>query len=66
MSIKNIDLSYIQQNFTFVPYQNRQAMPNKQLNTIGLDIEKLVALGKQLNGMLADFQLYYQNLRGFH
>lgn len=57
---------YDNKNFTFVPYQNRKAMPNKQLNTIGLDVEKSVELGKHLNRLLSDFQLYYQNLRGFH
>ena len=41
-------------------------MPNKQLDTIGLDVEKSKALGKQLNELLSNFQLYYQNLRGFH
>ena len=41
-------------------------MPNKQLNTIGLDVEKSQLLGDQLNELLSNFQLYYQNLRGFH
>lgn len=41
-------------------------MPNQQLNTIGLDTEKSVKLGNQLNELFANFQLYYQNLRGFH
>lgn len=41
-------------------------MPNTQLNTIGLDVEKSRNLGAQLNELLSNFQLYYQNLRGFH
>lgn len=41
-------------------------MSNRQLNTIGLDVEKSAVLGKNLNGLLSNFQLYYQNLRGFH
>jgi len=36
------------------------------LNSIGLDIEKTKILSKELNGLLANFQLYYQNLRGIH
>jgi len=36
------------------------------LNSIGLDIEKTTVLAKGLNGLLANFQLYYQNLRGIH
>jgi len=36
------------------------------LNYIGLDTEQSVALGQSLNGLLADFQLQYQNLRALH
>lgn len=36
------------------------------LNSIGLDTEKTKALAKDLNQLLANFQLYYQNLRGIH
>lgn len=36
------------------------------LNSIGLDLEKSRALGKELNILLANFQQYYQNLRGIH
>lgn len=41
-------------------------MRNKQLNTIGLDVERVASLGNELNNLLSNFQLYYQNLRGFH
>lgn len=41
-------------------------MPNQQLSTIGLNKEKSVKLGEQLNALLSNFQIYYQNLRGFH
>ncbi len=41
-------------------------MPNKQLSSIGLDMDKSQQLGTQLNTLLSNFQLYYQNLRGFH
>ena len=37
-----------------------------QLNSIGLDISKSKSLSKDLNQLLADFQRYYQNLRGIH
>ena len=36
------------------------------LNTIGLDKSKAEAIEKDLNTLLANFQLYYQNLRGIH
>lgn len=35
-------------------------------NLIGLDSEKAKVLGEKLNGLLADYQLFYQNLRGLH
>ena len=36
------------------------------LNSIGLDREKTIDLANDLNDLLANFQLYYQNLRGIH
>ncbi len=36
------------------------------INSIGLDATKSTALSNQLNGLLANFQIHYQNLRGFH
>ncbi|MBT8183098.1 MAG: DNA starvation/stationary phase protection protein [Eudoraea sp.] len=37
-----------------------------KLNSIGLDAEKSMALSADLNKLLANFQTYYQNLRGIH
>lgn len=37
-----------------------------KLNSIGLSAEKSEALSKDLNNLLANFQRYYQNLRGIH
>jgi starvation-inducible DNA-binding protein len=37
-----------------------------KLNSIGLSAEKSDALSKELNMLLANFQQYYQNLRGIH
>jgi len=37
-----------------------------RLNSIGLDTEKTTVLANDLNELLANFQLYYQNLRGIH
>tara|TARA_R110002051_G_C8698891_1_gene494105 strand:- start:647 stop:1126 length:480 start_codon:yes stop_codon:yes gene_type:complete len=37
-----------------------------KLNSIGLDADKSTALSKELNILLANFQQYYQNLRGIH
>ena len=36
------------------------------LNSIGLDTEKTKDLANDLNQLLVNFQLYYQNLRGIH
>jgi starvation-inducible DNA-binding protein len=36
------------------------------LNSIGLDINKMKDLAKDLNNLLANYQIYYQNLRGIH
>ena len=36
------------------------------LNSLGLDTEKTRALANDLNQLLANFQIYYQNLRGIH
>ncbi len=36
------------------------------LNTIGLDTKKTKDIADDLNELLADFQVYYQNLRGIH
>ena len=38
----------------------------ENLNLIGLDKEKSAILAEKLNVLLANYQLYYQNLRGFH
>jgi len=35
-------------------------------NSIGLSTEKSDAISKELNTLLANFQRYYQNLRGIH
>ena len=35
-------------------------------NLIGIDKEKAGFLAKELNILLADYQLFYQNLRGLH
>lgn len=36
------------------------------LNSIGLDENKTKEIANDLNQLLANFQLYYQNLRGIH
>ncbi len=35
-------------------------------NLIGLDIKKTTILNEKLNDLLANYQMFYQNLRGFH
>lgn len=37
-----------------------------KINSIGLEVEKSQELSKDLNNLLANFQTYYQNLRGIH
>lgn len=39
---------------------------SKNISAIGLDIKKSEALAEQLNILLANFQVYYQNTRGLH
>jgi starvation-inducible DNA-binding protein len=41
-------------------------MKTTQTNSIGLNPEKTSQLVDKLNILLANYQLYYQNLRGFH
>lgn len=36
------------------------------MNYLGLNQEQVANTGKALNQLLADYQLYYQNLRNFH
>ena len=36
------------------------------LNSIGLDIEKSKRLAEKLNELLADYSVFYQNIRGYH
>ncbi|MFT5823534.1 MAG: starvation-inducible DNA-binding protein [Crocinitomix sp.] len=37
-----------------------------KLNSIGLNQEKSIEIVKNLNQLLADYQQFYMNLRGFH
>ena len=39
---------------------------NKAMNTIGLNKEKAKELAAKLNELLADYQIFYTNVRGFH
>ncbi|MEY8848417.1 Dps family protein [Psychroserpens sp. XS_ASV72] len=36
------------------------------LNSIGLETQNTKTIANDLNGLLANFQIYYQNLRGIH
>ncbi|MCC6180806.1 MAG: DNA starvation/stationary phase protection protein, partial [Bacteroidia bacterium] len=38
----------------------------KQTNSIGLDIKKSAKLAEQLNILLANYSIFYQNVRGYH
>ncbi len=35
-------------------------------NHLNLDTKKMTTLSKELNGLLSDYHVFYQNLRGFH
>ncbi|WOD44566.1 Dps family protein [Hwangdonia lutea] len=37
-----------------------------QLNSIGLDVKKSEVLADKLNELLADYSIFYQNIRGYH
>lgn len=37
-----------------------------KLNAIGLDINKSEKLAEKLNELLADYSIFYQNIRGYH
>lgn len=39
---------------------------NKMTNFIGLDKEKSKVLSEKLNELLADYSIFYQNIRGYH
>ncbi len=38
----------------------------EQLNGIGLDVEKTEELAQHLNNLLANYSVFYQNVRGYH
>ncbi len=38
----------------------------KKLSSIGLDKKVSAKLAKQLNGLLANYSVFYQNVRGYH
>lgn len=38
----------------------------KKLNSIGLDEAKSKTLAEKLNELLADYSIFYQNVRGYH
>jgi len=38
----------------------------KKMNAIGLDLEKSKEMAEKLNDLLANFSVYYMNVRGFH
>lgn len=59
-----IDLIYILISSTFVTsFKNKK---NNMKNLIGIDQKSATELSAHLNDLLANYQLFYQNLRGFH
>ncbi|MEZ4899413.1 MAG: Dps family protein [Saprospiraceae bacterium] len=41
-------------------------MKTMQMNRIGLDEDQVVTLARRLNELLADYQIFYLNTRGYH
>jgi len=41
-------------------------MKKEKLNKIGLNVKYSRKLAKMLNGLLADYSVFYQNVRGYH
>ncbi len=54
------------ESFINIRYFYGLKMNTMKLNSIGLSEEKSRTLSRDLNVLLANFQLYYQNLRGIH
>jgi starvation-inducible DNA-binding protein len=63
--IKTIDKTYSMRQLLFVIFMVLKLTMMK-LNSIGLDANKSKTLSNDLNLLLANFQRYYQNLRGIH
>ena len=64
--IKTINVNYsinVLFVFTFVKDLKQNIM---ELTILGLNKKKVVELNQNLNELLANFQVYYQNLRGLH
>lgn len=71
MIVNIIDLIYINGVCIFVSKKRKNINQIKQMNMkttnlIGLDLEKSQKITGFLNELLANYQIYYQNLRGFH
>ncbi|MFT5941433.1 MAG: starvation-inducible DNA-binding protein [Sediminicola sp.] len=63
--IKTIDKTYSMRQLLFLIFMVLKLTMMK-LNSIGLDANKSKTLSNDLNLLLANFQRYYQNLRGIH
>ena len=50
----------------FIIYLGTYKYKEMKLNSIGLETDKSQIISKELNLLLANFQRYYQNLRGIH
>jgi len=57
-------LNYTQKSVNFV--ENKTIKDMKQSNNIDFQGEHTFKTISELNGLLSDIQVYYQNLRGFH
>jgi len=62
-TIKSFDLTNIYFGYIFASLINKK---NTKMNHIGIDKEKASLLSEQLNDLLANYQVFYSNVRGFH
>lgn len=57
--------AYLWRDSDRYPIINQQGIM-KNLNAIGLDVEKAGELAEKLNVLLANYSIFYQNTRGYH
>jgi starvation-inducible DNA-binding protein len=60
-------MNFLLKDFSFkVNYSHLTIFNMTDINPIGLEVEKTTALAERLNDLLANYQIFYMNARGFH
>ena len=65
-NINTINFNYAILGLFFVNLYFNLNNNSMKTNSIGLDLKKAAIISAELNILLANFQVYYQNLRGLH